>query len=344
LRRVAAELAGIRRELAELPLTAESQAVAEGLARHPVLSKVSPEQAQAFYRALRVKQAAIAEAERQRRLKEERRVADQALLDLDKAQGGGFSGSLDGLGAFWQSNAEAARDMEREVGVTAAQRYWQGFKARFSERAGAMLPAFRRALSAIAADQDGIPHLRTATTELTGMADPAPLPDGYDQAVLERGAQILTALQAQVCERRWRALGLDADEAAQAVWADGKAITLGAFLCRLVEAGHQVLSYQSPYPFFSTHSLQLMRKPGGPQTLSLHEAEVSNGREMLVGFQIDDGRQARELALPDWEQTVTELLPRRDEGGDPCTRLTKKPAGELSELEAITLMGCMLRQ
>lgn len=328
--RINATLAELQRELAALPPSQESRARLDNMARHPLLRELPRAQADAFVAAVIDKRRAIDQALQQAHDREAAKVAAAALAALQ----GPPNGRLRNLGRYRETAAATARRIELESSKAAAQRFWGGFNQRFATDATALLAQFEQQLEQLPATPEGLAKLRTAAADLTGVEHLTLLPREYSDAIERRADSMLSQAMSERCERRWKAMGIDADAAELAVWTGDpqdpdQPTRLGDLICAIADAGNELHDYAGPGLFSSTHRLRFSRTGAGLESLSLRAGEVRPGTEMLVGYQVEDASRSRPLTVTQWVDYLTRLT----RAAPPPTGCDQKTTHELARVE-----------
>jgi hypothetical protein len=79
---------------------------------------------------------------------------------------------------------------------------------------------------------------------------------------------------------------------------------------------------------------------GGLQTLSLHEAEVAQGQDMLVGFKLADANQERPISVQDWAMFTAMATGGRFVTPEDCQQVMGKAEDQLSLEDRMMGVDC----
>lgn len=339
-----AELDAALKALDGLAPDAQGLAALDRMARLPALEKAKPEKARAFRAAVAQKRSAIERAQHETREAEGNRRASVMVAEI-----GSFDVSAPAdLGKLWNLGAEMGEELRRmnaREGMGALNAaFWKRFNAATDE----MLDPFKAQLGEIPVSREGLGQLGGAVARLTGIERSMRVMQPYHQAVQERGEQIAGELRRIACNRVLDEAGVSGSDAEQLLWGAGQSTTLGEFVCTVAARGGQVHEYEDAGLLSDTHTVKLTTPAEGFHTLKLHKGEVQPGQTMLVGFEVADANQKRELSVSDWENYVAVAL-RGGRGTQSaagasaeCERLANKPRNELSFAETQKLMGCVM--
>jgi hypothetical protein len=153
------------------------------------------------------------------------------------------------------------------------------------------------------ATMEGLWQARTAVNDLTGVTDSEQVPvfAPLHNAVFDREKAMLDTMRKDNCDALLDELDIDGGDAEELVWDGENGMLLGTFVCNLTASGSPVAEYDGG-GMMSDASLKVdLGAMGGLQTMSLHEAEVAAGKEMLVGFQSEDANgQEKPIAVQEW--------------------------------------------
>jgi hypothetical protein len=131
---------------------------------------------------------------------------------------------------------------------------------------------------------------------------------------------------------------------AQKVWGEGKAITLGELVCAITAAGNPVAEYDGAGMLSSTHELKVTLPEGGLHTVSLREAEVAAGEEMLVGFELADANGKKPLSVQDWQMFVAMTTAERFTTRSLCQPVLAAPEDGLSVADRFLATRCAVAE
>lgn len=321
--KVREKLDALRAELATLPTDQRGLDRLEAIAREPVLRRLGHAEGRAFREDLRKTRGRVTAGMGQAIIAgladiEVKQPADLRTLWRYREQAG-----LHRLDPSTRALVEARLDKAVRDGLAAAR------------------PAYDAALAALPASKSGVEKALTAASELTGIPESTPALAPYLDAGRERARGILAELEQQRCRKVWARLGVDDDEAAQALWTGNEKATVGTFLCALERAGHTVNAYDGAGMFSDTHTLKFTSRDRVLQSLSLHEAEVTAGEEMLIGYEVEDANRHQELSAADWRRYVDGLT--GGGGSVECARLMNTPMDQLSMNERMAIIGCTMQ-
>jgi hypothetical protein len=139
----------------------------------------------------------------------------------------------------------------------------------------------------------------------------------YREAALQRAKEIETAIHEQECKKTLAKVELSSKDANQDVLGPLGPTTLGDMVCRLVQTGHQFHSYKGPGLLGGKeHILKVTVEPAGYQTVTLHKAEVSPGKQMLVGLRVADANVSQTLTVPQWRSYAAHLTGQNAKAGN----------------------------
>jgi hypothetical protein len=168
--------------------------------------------------------------------------------------------------------------------------------------------------------------------DLTGVTDSesAPSFQAFHNAINERAAAIVATMRQENCTALLEQLDIDEDAAEQLVWDGDKGTKLGIFVCDLTESGSPVHEYDGGGMFSSEQTLKATLAMGGLQTVWLHEAEVAQGTDMLVGFKMADANQERPIAVQEWALFTAMATGGRFVTPEMCEPVMSKPDDQLT--------------
>lgn len=332
------QLAVAKREVDALPIAEESFAALDRYAQLPVLSQVPPADATAFGVLVHEKRQAIRTA-----LQQERDAKAQVMAAemVEKINAFKFSKPAD-LGRFWELGTEMGNQLRGSGSRTAGRDMNQAFWQRLGAAAKELLPEFTEQLEEIPVTTEGAKLATTAVADLTGISRQMPIMKPYYAAAQKRGLTIAGELRQRACNEILDTAGVSSGDAEQSLWGAGKPTTLGEFFCSVAERGSKIHEYDDAGLLSDEHTIKLTTKRQGFHTLKLHEGEVQPGQKMLIGFEITDANQKRNLTVKDWEQYVAQLTGKAGGKAD-CERLMRIPRSELSVQDSMDLMGCVLQ-
>ncbi|MGE0653154.1 MAG: hypothetical protein AB7P12_15615 [Alphaproteobacteria bacterium] len=212
------------------------------------------------------------------------------------------------------------------------QRFFEAVQQATHGATGRLLPEFAAKLNAMPATLEGFRQTRTAVTDLTGVTDSESAPSfrPFHDAANARATAIVAAMRENNCNALLEELEIDADAAEQLLWDGDKGTKLGIFVCDLTQSGSPVHEYDGGGMFSGEQTLKATLAMGGLQTLSLHEAEVAQGTDMLVGFKMADANQERPISVQDWALFTVMATGGRFVTPEMCEPVMAKPEDQLT--------------
>lgn len=317
-------LAALRAELGTLPPDQDGLDRLEAMARDPALRELGHTERRAFQDDVRQARARVSAGMGQSI------IADLAEIEVAEPSD---------LHTLWRYREQAGlHRLDPSTRALVEARFGQVLRSGLA----AARPAYDAALAALPVSDSGAEEALGAASALTGLPESTPALAAYREAGRKRAVSIRSELGQRRCLAVQERMDLDADAAAQAVWTGREGSTLGDFVCALERAGHTVNTYEGAGLFSNTHTLKLTARDQTLQTLSLHEAEVSAGEEMLVGYKVKDANQSRELSMADWRSYVDAL--KGSGGSAECARLMNTPVNQLSIDDRMKIIGCAMQQ
>jgi len=222
------------------------------------------------------------------------------------------------------------------------QRFIQAAGEALQAAADSLLPAFKARLDEMPATLAGFSQVRGAVTELTGVTDTeeAPAFQAMHAAIDDRSAAIVETMRRENCAAHLDQLEIGADEAERLVWDGQSGTKLGIFVCGLTESGSPVHEFAGDGMFSDEMTLKASLAMGGLQTLSLHEAEVAQGQEMLVGFKMADANQEQPISVQDWAMFTAMATGGRFVTPEDCQRVMAKPEDQLGIEDRMMGVDC----
>ncbi|MEJ2591324.1 MAG: hypothetical protein P8178_07980 [Candidatus Thiodiazotropha sp.] len=309
----------------------------EGMADMPALEKVSPQEKQAFLNDLYARHREVSAAVKAAQTQEAQAKAEKMLTQLRQMD----AHELKDIGQLYAFRESMHNEMRQRGDTRTAQAFEDGFNAYFAQVLDALKPKFGEALAAIPVTVAGMQQLDRVVADLTGIRRQTPKLNTYYAMVDTHRQSMRTALRHKACEQVWEGLDISRDDAETPVWGAGKATTLGALVCAIVEQGSKIHAYEDAGLISDVHTLKLTDRSDGYVTLKLHPGEVAPGQTMLLGFEISDANSTRALSVKQWEAYAGAILEGESMA---CSRLANKPRSELSVAESMTLMNCMMSQ
>jgi hypothetical protein len=266
---LAADLA----KAAALPDTAASLLPLAQIAVDPAQTAVSQEERVKFVNAVNEKRAAIGA-----------HATDAAVKGLDSVK----VATLADLPKFFTYVAQVVPTIPDPRGQ---QAFGAAANHSLEEGMTRLMPEFQAKLAAMPADFEGAAQAKTAVAKLTGIPDasagrlPAFKPL-YD-AARARSDAIGKSMRDQACGDLLSSAGVGSD-AKQDVWDGEKGMSLGDFICGLATHGYAINSYAGSGLLSSTSTLKVTPPKDSIEIISMHPAEVTGGKSMLVGFKVVD--------------------------------------------------------
>ena len=222
------------------------------------------------------------------------------------------------------------------------QRFSQAGEQALIAAADALLPAFKSRLQEMPATLAGFRQVRGAVNELTGVTDTEEVPafQAMHAAIDDRSRAIVDTMRQQNCTTLLDQLEIGAADAERLVWDGQSGTKLGIFVCDLTESGSPVHEYAADGMFSDEMTLKATLALGGLQTLSLHEAEVVQGQDMLVGFKLADANQEKPISVQDWAMFTAMATGGRFVTPEDCQQLMAKPEDQLGIEDRMMGVDC----
>lgn len=315
----------LRAELAALPHTKASLGRINAMVHEPVLNQVAREDRIAFQRDLQTARNGITAG-----------MAGEIVARVDAI----VVEQPSDLGKLWRLRQEPAIYQLDPASRIAVQRH---LMQRLMKETAAQRPAFEAALSRLPVSKEGMQQAMHAPADLTGLPKNVPFLTPYHKAALKRAQAIAVDMRRQRCEALWQRLEMDEDDAGKSLWLGSEGGTLGGFVCAVEEAGNEVNDYEGAGLLSGTHTLKLTTGDHSLHTLSLHEAEVAAGKQMLIGYEVADANETRKLSVAEWSRFVAGLTGDTASGGGDCARLLNMPVYKLSVNERMRALGCIMQ-
>lgn len=281
-----------------------------------------------------------------------RRQAFQAAIAAkrDAINAGAMTAAMDGLGSIEVAGLGDLVKLVAYANTTvmslpdpnAQQRFYQAVEIALQQKADALLPDFKARLAEMPDTLAGFAQVRTAAFDLTGVSgtEEAPPFHAMHAAIDERSVAIIQTMRVQNCVALLEELDMDEEAAEQLVWDGDAGTALGAFVCGLTESGSPVHEYAGGGMFSGEQTLKATLALGGLQTLWLHEAEVAQGKEMLVGFKMADANQERPISVQEWAMFTAMSTGGRFVTPEMCQPIMTKPEDQLTVEERMIGVDC----
>jgi hypothetical protein len=307
-------LAAAEAQVAALPDTPQSLGPLQMLAADPAQNTVDEARRQSFQAMVKAKRDGInAQA---------MTAAMDGLAQVEVAE----LGDLVKLIVYWNTAAPTIADPYDQ------QRFSQAAEEKLIAATEVLLPAFKARLEEMPATLAGFGQTRGAVTELTGVTDTEEVPafQAMHAAIDDRSLAIVDTMRQENCAALLDQLEIGADDAERLVWDGQSGRKLGIFVCDLTESGSPVHEYAADGMFSDEMTLKATLALGGLQTLSLHEAEVAQGQEMLVGFKLADANQEQPISVQDWAMFTAMATGGRFVTPEECQQVMGKAEDQLS--------------
>jgi hypothetical protein len=319
-------LTAAQAQVAALPETTESIFQLDQLAAVPAQNGVDEATRQSFQAAVADKRNAISA-----------HAVDAAMTGLAEVQVASLE-DLAKLVNYWQAAAVTIPDPNGQ------QRFNQAFDEAMNEATTRLLPDFQAKLDEMPATLEGVGQVRSAVVDLTHVSgtEDVPVFQPFHNAVSSRLVALIDTMRADNCTALLDELDIGEGDAEQLVWDGDKGKPLGAFVCDLTASGSPVHEYSGAGMLSSTHTMKATLALGGLQTISLHEAEVADGEEMLVGFKMADANQEREISVQDWALFTAMATGGRFVTQEECDRVKQAPEDERSIEDKMIGVDCMV--
>lgn len=317
-------LAAVEAQIAALPDITESLVPLSQLAGDPAQQAVDEARRQRFQAAVAAKRDAI-----------NGQAMTAAMDGLKKIQVASL-GDLSRLVIYWNTTAATIPDPEDQ------QRFHQAVEQALFGATDRLLPEFRAKLDEMPATLAGFGQVRTAVADLAGVADSeeAPAFQAMHAAIDERSQTIIGTMRQENCAALLDELQIDGDAAEQLVWDGDRGTKLGIFVCGLTESGSPVHEYDGGGVFSGEQTLKATLALGGLQTLWLHQAEVAQGKNMLVGFKAADANQERPISVQEWAMFTAMATGGRIVTPELCDQTMRKPADPLTIEDKMIGVDC----
>jgi hypothetical protein len=309
-----AALAAVEAQVAALPDTPQSLGPLQMLAADPAQNAVDEARRQSFQAMVKAKQDGInAQA---------MTAAMDGLAQVRVAE----LGDLVELVVYWNTAAPTIADPYDQ------QRFGQAGEEALHAAVNALLHAFKARLDEMPATLAGFGQVRGAVTELTGVTDTEEVPafQAMHAAIDDRSLAIVDTMRQENCAALLDQLEIGTDDAERLVWDGQSGTKLGIFVCDLTESGSPVHEYAADGMFSDEMTLKATLALGGLQTLSLHEAEVAQGQDMLVGFKLADANQEQPISVQDWAMFTAMATGGRFVTPEDCQQVMARPEDQLS--------------
>lgn len=307
-------LAASEAQIASLPDTADSLGALRQLANDPAQHGVDEARRQSFQATVAAKESAI------------NAQAMTAVMDgLAEVQVATLP-DLVNLLAYRNEAVMGIADPSDQ------RRFFEAVEQAALEATERLLPEFRAKLADMPATFAGFRQTRTAVADLTGVTgtESAPSFRSFHDAADARAAEIAAAMREENCSALLDHLDIDEDAADQLVWDGDKGTKFGIFVCNLAASGNPVHEYDAGGLFSSEQTLKATLGFDGLQTLSLHEAEVAHGVDMLVGFKMRDANEDRPIGVEEWATFVSMTTGGQFVTPEMCEGVLQKPEDQLT--------------
>ena len=228
----------------------------------------------------------------------------------------------------------------------ARQRFLNEYNVAVGNAVLKLKPDFQEEIDKLPVSRDGLRQAGTAVatyTRVTG-TERSPAFGVLHAAAQQRALAIAKELGERNCADALDAADVDDDDAEQPVWGAGKPTTLGALVCGMTAGGNPVSEYEGAGMLSSTHTLKVTLEQGGLHTISLKEAEVAAGQEMLVGFELADANQTKTISVQDWEVLVGMATGERFITRNLCQPVLTTPEDGLSIADRFLAAQCALAE
>ena len=206
------------------------------------------------------------------------------------------------------------------------------------EAAMRFLPDFKAKLDAEPASFASLAAIDGDLARLTGIPDAGRSATfkPFGDAVAARLEAIKKSLYDQACGDFVASLGASGD-AKTALW-DGNDTTVGAFLCEIAEHANKVDSYSGTGLLSSTATLKVTPLTMSMMTISLHKAEVKAGKQMMVGYDVQDANRSNgqpqnagprpigKISVDQWEFVTNDLIGFNGVEVQECMKVMHDPA------------------
>jgi hypothetical protein len=307
-----------------LPDAAASLAALNQLSAEPALAAVTQDDRVRFANVVNAKRAAIGA-----------RAAEAAMKGLADFK----ATTLADLGKLLSYGQQASASIPDARGQ---QAFGAAFARTMDEAAAHLLPEFQAKLAALPASLEGIGAAQGAVEELTGLDGGGRMAalKPYREAAQARRQAIAEALREEACGGLLSSLGVGGD-AKQELWDGTKGMPLGAFICRLAEAGAAVNDYSGAGLFSSTYTLTVTPAARTMLTFSLRKGEVLAGRPMLVGYQMKDATQERPISVEEWEQFAALAKLGGILSMEGCRRFENTPPEKVGAPDKVFWLSCL---
>ena len=319
-----AALAAVEAQVAALPDAPQSLGPLQVLAADPAQNAVDEARRQSFQAMVKAKQDGI-----------NAQAMNAAMEGLGQVRVAEL-GDLVKLIIYWNTAAPTIADPYDQ------QRFSQAAEESLIAATDALLPAFRARIEEIPATLAGFGQVRGAVAELTGVTDTEEVPafQAMHAAINERSFAIVDTMRRENCAALLDQLEISADDAERLVWDGQSGTKLGIFVCDLTESGSPVHEYAGDGLLSDEMTLKATLALGGLQTLSLHEAEVAQGQDMLVGFKLADANQERPISVQDWAMFTAMATGGRFVTPEDCQQVMGKPEDQLSLEDRMMGVDC----